>query len=204
MRRTAIGGVLADFVHKSRDDIRSDTVDAVIVVTKLRRRTFALVLVIDNQTCIVANDVNLAKFYCRKTIGDYREAGDAERHCSQNIAIMQRHLQPFVEIFVMHVMDAIHRMHVGAGEPLHHIVEFRMDVVVIEFLANDRRSRWSDLLARNLVAAAIDGVEQRLGEVHASAEKLHLLSQPHCRNAARNAVIIAPIGTHEVVVFVLQ
>ena len=47
---------------------------------------------------------------------------------------------------------------------------------------------------RNLVAAAIDGVEQRFGEVHASAEELHLLSQPHCRNAAGDAVIVAPIA----------
>jgi len=89
-------------------------------------------------------------------------------------------------------------------EPFHHIVEFRMDVVVIEFLANDRRSRWGDLLARNLVAAAIDGVEQRFGEIYASAEKLHLFSQPHRRNAACDAVIVAPIGSHEVVIFVLQ
>ena len=66
------------------------------------------------------------------------------------------------------------------------------------------RSRRRDLIARHLVAAAVDGVEQRLGEIDAGAEELHLLAEPHRRNAAGDAVIVAPMRPHQVVVLVLQ
>ena len=61
-----------------------------------------------------------------------------------------------------------------------------------------------DLVAGDLVAAAVDGVEQRLGEVHARAEELHLLAELHRRHAAGDAVVVAPMRPHQVVVLVLQ
>jgi hypothetical protein len=68
----AIGRMLADFLHELGDNLGSNTIDAVIVVAKLRRRIFALVFIVDNQTGVVANDMNFAVLYCRKTIGNDR------------------------------------------------------------------------------------------------------------------------------------
>ena len=95
-------------------------------------------------------------------------------------------------------------MHIGAREPLHHAVEFRRHVVEIEHVGGHRRARRRYLVARHLVAAAVDGVEQRLREVHPGAEELHLLSEAHGGDAAGDAIVVAPVRPHQVVVLVLQ
>ena len=61
-----------------------------------------------------------------------------------------------------------------------------------------------DLISGDLVAASIDGVKKGLRQIDASAEELHLLAQPHRRDAARDAVVIAPERPHQIVVLVLQ
>ena len=83
-------------------------------------------------------------------------------------------------------------------------IELPVHIVVVELLAGDRRACRSDLLAGNLVTAAVDRVEQRLREIDARAKELHLLAEPHSRNAARNAVIVTPEGTHQIIILVLQ
>src|SRR5512144_3423171 len=104
----------------------------------------------------------------------------------------------------MHVVDTVHRMHIGAGEPIHCYVEFRHHLVVVEEFTSHRRRSWRDLVARDFITAAVDGIEQRLCEVYASAEELHLLAEPHSRYATRNAVVVAPEWPHEIIVFILQ
>ena len=52
---------------------------------------------------------------------------------------MQRHLEPLVEVLVMHVVDAVHRMHVGAREPLHGGIELREHLVVVQHVGGDGR-----------------------------------------------------------------
>ena len=69
---------------------------------------------------------------------------------------------------------------------------------------DNRQRLGGDLFARYFVAAAIDRVEQRLGEIDAGTEELHLLAEPHGRDAAGDAVVIAPERPHQIVVFVLQ
>ena len=117
---------------------------------------------------------------------------------------MQRHLQALVEILVVHVVDAVHGMHIGLGQPFHRGVELRHDVVIVEEVAGDRHGLGRDLIAGHLVAAAIDGVEQGLRQVDAGAEELHLLAEPHRRDAAGDSVVVAPERPHQIVVLVLQ
>ena len=90
------------------------------------------------------------------------------------------------------------------GQPLHRGIELGHDVVVVEEIAGHRQCRGSNLVARYLVAAAIDGIEQRLGEVDAGAEELHLLAELHRRNTAGDGVVVAPERPHQIVVLVLQ
>ena len=177
---------------KLRDELGGDLVDPVVVVAELRRRRVAFVLVVDDQSGLVADDADLAVLDRAEAVGDHRQPGDAERHGAQDVAIVQRHLQPLVEILVVHVVDAVHGVHIGLRQPLHRVVELRHDVVVVEEVAGDRRRLRRDLIAGHLVAAAIDGVEQRLRQIHAGAEELHLLAEPHGRHAAGDAVVVAP------------
>ena len=179
-------------------------IDPVVVVAELRHRIVAFVAIVDDQTGIVADHMDLAVFDRGKAVGNDRQTGDAERHGAQDIAIVQRHLQAFIEILVVHVVDAVHRMHVGAREPLHQMIELCEHIVVFEHVARHRRTGGGDLCTRYLVAAAVDGVEQRLRQIDAGAEELHLLAEPHRRDAARDAVVVAPMRPHQIVVFILQ
>ena len=76
----------------------------------------------------------------------------------------------------MHVMDAIHCMHVSACKPFHRTVELLHHLVVLEYVAGNGGGRRGDLIARDFIAAAVDGVEQRLRQIYPRPEELHLLA----------------------------
>ena len=95
-------------------------------------------------------------------------------------------------------------MHVGLCQPFHGGIELGHDVVVVEEIAGHRQCRGSNLIARYLVTAAIDRIEQRLCQIDAGAEELHLLAEAHRRDAAGDPVIVTPERPHQVVVLVLQ
>ena len=166
--------------------------------------SIALDAIVDGESGLVPDHVDLAVFDRRQAVGDHRQAGNAERHGAQDVAVVQRHFEAFVEVLVVHVMDAVHRVHIGARQPLHHAIELLEHLVIVEHVAGDGRRRRRDLIAGDLVAAAIDRVEQGLGEIHARAEELHLLAELHRRDAAGDAVVVAPVRPHQVVVLVLQ
>ena len=52
-----------------------------------------------------------------------------------------------------------------AHQPVHHLVERRQDLVVVEVLRGDRRVLGPDLFAAHLIAAAVDRIQQGLGGV---------------------------------------
>ena len=131
--------MLADLLHEPRDEIGSDAVHPIVVVAELRDRRAAFVAIVDGKAGLVADHVDLAVFDRRQAVGDDRQAGNAERHGAQDVAVVQRHLQALVEVLVVHVVDAVHRMHVGAREPLHRGVELREHLVIVEHVAGHRR-----------------------------------------------------------------
>ena len=90
------------------------------------------IAIVDGEAGLVADHAHLGVFDRRKAVGDDRQAGDAERHGAQDVAVVQRHFEALVEVLVVHVVDAVHRMHVGAREPLHHAVELLEHLVVVE------------------------------------------------------------------------
>ena len=120
MRCIAIGRVLADLLHETRDKIRGDAVHPIVVVAELRRRALLSMRIVDGKAGVVPDHVDLAVLDRRQAVGDDGQAGNAERHGAQDVAVVQRHFETFVEILVVHVMDAVHRMHIGARQPLHH------------------------------------------------------------------------------------
>ncbi len=88
--------------------------------------------------------------------------------------VVQRHLEALVGVLVVHVVDDVERVDVGPGEPVHHRGRGghapRRSPAYSPVSGGQRRR---DLLAGDLVAAAVDRVEQRLGEVDPGAEELH-------------------------------
>src|SRR5688572_6114476 len=101
-------------------------------------------------------------------------------------------------------MDDVHRVDIHDGQPLHHKIKFRGDVIELEVVSRDRFNRRSDLFAANFVPSAVDGVEKTFGEIGARAEKLHLLSDEHRRDTTGNRSIIAPCATHQLIAFKLD
>ena len=130
VHRVAIGRVLADLGHEARDQVGGDVVHPAIGIAEFRE--VALDPVVDRQARVVADHVHLGVLDRREAVGHDREPGDAERHRAQDVAVVQRHLQALVEVLVVHVVDAVHRMHVGAREPLHRGVELREHLVVVQ------------------------------------------------------------------------
>ena len=117
---------------------------------------------------------------------------------------MQSHLKALIAVFVMVVMDNVQGVHVNLRQPLHHILVPVHYLVVIQILGGDGAELGAHLLAADLVHAAVDGVEQALGQVGSGAEELHFLAYPHTGNAAGDGVIVAVGHPHQVVVLILD
>ena len=96
------------------------------------------------------------------------------------------------------------RVAVNTCQPLHHLIELLHHLFVVEVFAGDGREEGRNLLAVHFVDTTVDGIEQALRQVGTRAEELHLLTDAHGRHAASDTVVVAVVGTHEVVVFVLD
>jgi hypothetical protein len=204
VRRVSVSRVLAYLLHEAGDDARRNLIDSIVIIAELGCRGIIDVLIVNDQSVLVAHDANLSVLDRAQAVGDHRKAGDPERHRSQNVAIVKRHFEALVEVLVVHIVDTIHRMHISAGKPFHGLIEFGHDVVEVEDVAGNRQCLGGDLIAGYLIPTAIDRIEQRLREVDAGAKELHLLAESHGRDAAGDAVVVPPEGAHQIVVFVLQ
>jgi hypothetical protein len=139
-RRVAVGGVFSYLPHEAGDDLRRDLIDPVVVVAELRRRLVPFVLIVDDQPGRrIAGDTDLSVLDRAEAVGHHRKAGDAECHGPENVAIVESHLQPFVEILVVHVVNAVHRVHVSTRQPLHCCIELGHHVIVVKEVARDRQ-----------------------------------------------------------------
>ena len=108
---------------------------------------------------------------------------------------MQSHLDGLVCVAIVAVVDDVEGLNVGANHPVEHLLVALPHVVEVEgAVALDGLVAFHDLLAAHFVAAAVDGVEQGLGGVHAGAEELHLLADAHGGHAARDGGVVAPVG----------
>ncbi len=202
VHRAAIGRIHADLVHHRRDELLGDVVGAIVVVAEAGK--LPVDLEVDDQALGVAHRLDLCVLDRRQAVGGVREASDAAGERPQHVAIVQRHLDRFVAILVVHVVDAVQRVDVGLRQPVHHGIEPFHDLVVVEQVTRHGPELRPDLLAAHLVAAAVQGIEHRLGQVHARAEELHLLADAHRRDAAGDRAVVAELGSHQVVGFVLD
>ncbi len=131
------------------------------------------------------------------------EAGDAGGKGAAHFRVDECHFGSLVEVFVVHVVDEVQRVDIYATQPVHHLVEAGHKFVVGDHVALNGRQGGTALLAGLGVDTARNGIGEALGEIGACAEELHLLAGLRGTHTAADAVVIAPHGTHHIVVLIL-
>ena len=198
----AIGAVLAQIFHEFLGQLYGNGIRLVIIVAEGDIGSF-LYLVVDGQTCFIAYDADFAVLHGSDRV---RHDGDACNACSAralHISVMEGHFEGFVVILVVHVVDNLQRIHIGLGQPAHHLFEAGHELLIGEVVACDGGEHGGHLMAAHFIASTVDGIEHALGQVGAGTEELHLLAYLHGAHTAGNAIVIAQLGTHEVIVFIL-
>ena len=76
-------------------------------------------------------------------------------------------------------MDDVQRVDIDLRQPLHHLLVFVHDFVVIQIFRSNRPVFRTDLLAGNFIDTAVDRVQQALRQIRAGAEELHFLADAH-------------------------
>ena len=213
-----------DLAHDGGDDPLGDVVGTVIVVAVQRELAFGTVS--DDQIVIGAFDVfvlvtqgglgilvvdrvDLGVLAGGQGVGCDRQAGHAATQGAVHLLVVQSHLDGLVCILIVHVMDDVQSHHIGLGQPFQSLLVVGLDLLVVQGAVGFRSDRFDhalvdDLHAGHLVAAAVDGVQQGLGGVHASREELHLLAYTHRGDAACDCGVIAPVAADFLIGLVLD
>ena len=198
----AVGVQLAKLVHEVGYQRLGDFVHAGVVVAVAGE--LALGLEVDDEAFLVADALDLGVLDGGQGVCSHGKAGDTGSHGAENLRVMQSHLDALIAVLVMHVVDDVQGINVGLGEPILHVVEQLHYLVILKVFTLVARGGRGHLLALHFVHTAVQGVEQSLGQVGAGAEELHLLADAHGGHTAGNAVVIAPVRAHQVVVLILH
>ena len=200
--RITVGVVLANHVHENLNDVMSNGVNAVIIITVLRE--VALSDVIGNKAGLIADNPYLCILDCREGVSNNRKTSDACCKPTMNVLVVESHLDALVAVLIVHVVDCIKSVDINASKPAHHVHILGEDIVVIKVLALNCTVLRTNLLAGLLVTTAIDCVKQAFSKVGTSTKELHLFTNAHGADAASNCVVIAMIDAHKIVVFILD
>ena len=117
---------------------------------------------------------------------------------------MKGHLALLVGVLVVHVVDDVHGVDVGLGQPGAVEVDALHQLVVVQVLLGPHGHFGAHLVALQLVPAAVDGQQHQLGQIGTGAEELHILANAHGGNAAGDGVVVAIDRAHHVVVLILE
>ena len=132
------------------------------------------------------------------------KSGDSSGEPAAYFLVMERHLQAFIAVFVMHVMDDVQSVHIDTCQPFHHVSVFFHHLVIIQIFRCDRAEFWAYLLSGNLIYTAVDGIEQTFCQVGTGTEELHLFADAHGGYTAGNAVVIPVYRAHDIIIFILD
>ena len=199
----AVGLVLAQILHEFLGHHQGQFVGLLVIVAE-GQCGCALLLEAYGDTTLVADDAHLAILHGSQRVGHDRESGDTGGTGADDVAIDEGHLIGFIVILVVHIVDNLQRIHVGLGQPSHHILKLVHQLVILQIVASDGGEVGTNLFARNLIPTAIDGIEQTLGQIGTSSEELHLLTDFHRTHTAGDAIIVTIVGSHQVIVLILD
>ena len=204
-----VGVVTFDFVHKCLYEPNRKLVHPVVVVAVLG--VVALYLEVGYYPLFVPYGVNVCVFDCRKRIRRARQPSDARCEKSSYRGIVQGHFQSFVAILVVHIVDKVQGVNVQSCKPVHHLLIFTFNIVEVKFIIavySFEARRYLHCLAvlilDNFVLTAVDCVKKAFCKVCACAEELHILADAHTAYATGDTVIVAKLGAHQIIAFVLD
>ena len=198
----AVGVVGLDVLHEAVHDVVGDLVHPVVVVAVLGE--VALHRVVHHDAVLVPDGLYLGVLDGAQGVGHNGQTRNTGGEPAGDLLVVQGHLDALVAVLVVHVVDDVQGVHIHPGQPLHHVVEALHHVLVVQVLVLDGAEAGANLLFADLVHAAVDGVQQALGQIGAGAEELHLLAHTHAGHAAGDGVVVAVGHAHQVVVLILD
>ena len=194
--------MLADLVHEDADDIHRNAVHTVVVVAVFREIT--LHLVVHDNTVFITDALYLCILDGTEGIRNNGETCNTCRKVTLDISVMQCHLQAFVAVFVMHIMNDVQCIDIQSRKPFHHLVVLVHDIVKVQIIALNGSVFRAYLHFHDLIHAAVDGVEQAFCKVCSCTEELHFLTDAHRRYAAGNCIVVTMCYTHQIVILILN
>ena len=204
----AVGVVLSDLLHEGLQQPDCDVIRAVVIVSIARK--VALDLIVDHESCLVADRPYLCILDRGDGIHDMGEPGDTGCKCPSDIGIDECHLGCLIVVLVMHVLDQVQDVDIESGQPVQHEIVLVHDLIVVQVLGGDRCQLRSDLhvvallVQELLILAAVDRIEQCLCKVCTRTKELHLLAGLRCGHTAADAVIVSPDWAHDIVILILN
>ena len=101
-------------------------------------------------------------------------------------------------------MDQIQCMNINACKPAHHVVKLCHYLIIIKILRSNRNIFRPYLYLCLSVNTAVYCVQKTLCKICTCTEELHFLTRLSSRYAAADSIIIAPLNTHNFIVFILN
>ena len=194
--------MLTEVIHEFLRDFHCDGIRAVVIVAV--RNILAFTLEVHGQAAFVTNHLHLAIADGSQRVGHDGQTGNTGSTDTLHVTVVQSHFVCLIVILVVHIVDNLQGIHVHLGQPTHHLLVFLHHLVIVEIFARNRLELGSHLHTGTLVAPAVDGIKQALGQIGTSTEELHLLADFHRRHTAGNAIVVTVIHTHQVVVLILD
>ena len=153
--------------------------------------------------------VTVCGYFCifnrRQRIGCNRQSCRSVCQIDTGIGIDKCHLRFFVIVFVVHVMNDVHRFVVHACDLFQYHFVVCQYLIVIQDIARQHRNAFYHYRPRVFTTSAVYCQQQGFCQVCPGSEELNLTSDILKRYAAGDSVIVGmTYRTHQVVVFVLD
>ena len=117
---------------------------------------------------------------------------------------MESHLEAFIAVLVVHIVDDVECVYIKLSEPCHHIIILLHNLIIIEVFGSDRSELGSYLSTADLINTAVDSVKETLSEVSSCTEELHFLTNSHGGYAASDSIVIAVSNSHHIIILILN
>ncbi len=134
---TAAVGVVALYIaHEGVHQVCCQLVYPVVVISIFREVAFDNI--ISHNALIVAHRLDPGILDGGQGVCNNGEACNAGCEPAGHLFVVERHLQSFIAVFVVHVMDDVQGVDIYLGQPFHHILVLVHHLVIIQILGGDR------------------------------------------------------------------
>ena len=198
----AVKGVLFQLSGEVGDDLHGDIVHPVVVVAVLGEVTFNGE--VHSYALFVADGAHLGKLDGRQGVGGDGQTRHTEGGQALHQGVMESHLAALVGVLVVHIVDDVDGVHVELSHIGQYLFIIGQHLGVVQHFVHVVLDAGDDDAALLFIHAAVDGVQQTLGQVGPGAEELHLLAHRHGGHTAGDAVVVAVHGAHQLVALVLD